>query len=177
MRLRTWHKYCPASSPRAFVGDPAAPLDSRLRGNDKVKLHQMLRYLRVGFACLLAGVCMPSWALDLSDPLLTTPDIAVTGAMLAGEKITPCIEGKVGRLLTLYEAVERALCSNPQTIGAWLNIKAQAAQEGLAKGALLPVISGSVQASRSHAYSSVGEYEQFASDSRTSVRSEALNLS
>ncbi|WP_293936807.1 TolC family protein [Iodobacter sp.] len=113
----------------------------------------------------------------MSDPLLTTPDIAVTGAMLAGEKITPCFEGKAASSLSLYEAVERALCSNPQTIGAWLNIKQQAAQEGLAKGALLPAISGSVQASRSHAYSSVGDYEQFSSDSRTTVRSEALNLS
>ncbi|MEN9657904.1 MAG: hypothetical protein RL571_1369 [Pseudomonadota bacterium] len=129
------------------------------------------------FMAVLSSFPFSSWAWDFSDPLRTTPDIAVTGSMLAGEKITLCIEGKVGSLLTLYEAVERALCSNPQTIGAWLNIKAQAAQEGLAKGALLPVISGSVQASRSHAYSSVGEYEQFASDGRTTVRSEALNLS
>ncbi|AMP15764.1 TolC family protein [Collimonas pratensis] len=56
-----------------------------------------------------------------------------------------CTEGPEATY-TLLDVVENAMCHNPKTRAAWANVKAQAAQVGVAKAAYLPTLSGSVQA-------------------------------
>lgn len=60
-----------------------------------------------------------------------------------------CLPLDPTRPLGLAEAVDLALCNNPQTRLAWANARAQAALVGVAQSAYLPAISASAGASRS----------------------------
>ena len=51
----------------------------------------------------------------------------------------------IGSPLSLLEAVERALCNNPQTRQAWASVKMQAAQVGVSRGAYLPTLNATVE--------------------------------
>ena len=58
----------------------------------------------------------------------------------------PCQFTILGSPLGLLEAVERALCNNPQTREAWANVKQQTALVGINKAAFLPTVNGSLGA-------------------------------
>jgi outer membrane protein len=62
-----------------------------------------------------------------------------------GSVDTTCPTQPLGSPLGVFEAIERALCSNPKTRGAWADVKASAAALGLAKAAYLPTLNGTVQ--------------------------------
>ena len=47
-----------------------------------------------------------------------------------------CYFTTIGSPLSLLEAVERALCNNPQTRQAWASVKMQAAQVGVSRGGI-----------------------------------------
>lgn len=81
----------------------------------------------------------PSFAFD---PLFAEKSVPASPSvsLLPGEQ--PCAIGPTDNPLTLREAVERALCSNPKTREAWANVKAQAAAVGIARAAFLPTVSG-----------------------------------
>lgn len=54
----------------------------------------------------------------------------------------PCpVQAAIPQPLTLVDAVDLALCFNPRTRASWSAAKAQAAQVGVARGALLPGVS------------------------------------
>ena len=113
------------------------------------------RYGRIGFrtgVLLLAGLfwTASAWALDpaypLVDPLGTKPDLLHTGVTLPGDGApVPCPAQKDFSLpLTLGEAVDLALCNNPQIRSSWANIKIQAGALGEARSAYLPAVTGSL---------------------------------
>lgn len=101
---------------------------------------------------LLAGLLWTAsvWAIDtaypLVDPLHTRPDILNTGVTLPGDGApVPCPAQKVFPMpLTLGEAVDLALCNNPQIRSSWANIKIQAGMLGEARAPYLPSITGSL---------------------------------
>lgn len=88
----------------------------------------------------------------LDDPLLTKPPVLTTGTTLPGDtEPIACPESEDITLpapLTLGDAVDLALCRNPQLKGAWAMIKVQAGLVGEARGAYLPT--ASISASKLH---------------------------
>jgi outer membrane protein len=94
------------------------------------------------FTLLLPGSA--ARALDVSapftDPLSTLPEIIRTGVTLPGDAAPfPCSEDKdFSTSLTLAEAVDIALCNNPQVKAAWASIKIQASELGQARASYLP---------------------------------------
>jgi len=77
---------------------------------------------------------------------------------------------------TLLDVVENALCHNPKTRVAWANVKAQAAQVGVAKAAYLPTLSGSVQAVKEHSTSEGTNVVPFKVVSSSAYHSDTLTL-
>lgn len=79
----------------------------------------------------------------LVDPLLTRPPVLHTGKVLPGDgEVHACASPTVDLAtpLTLSQAVDLALCHNPQVQSAWASIKVQAAQVGEANAAYLPAL-------------------------------------
>lgn len=81
------------------------------------------------------------------DPLLTRPPLLDTGKALPGDEQIHACAGSVyeaGKPLTLFDAIDLALCHNPQVHSGWASIKVQAAQVGEARAAYLPSLNGGV---------------------------------
>ena len=89
------------------------------------------------------------------DPLSTLPPVIVNGSTLPGDTATHSCAAvmAVPGALTLADAVDLALCHNPQIAGAWAGIRVQAAGLGQARAAYLPTFSAS--AGRQHSRTSV----------------------
>jgi outer membrane protein len=101
------------------------------------------RFLKIRIALSIAIFLSPSaWAFD---PLLVAPDALETGVTLPGDSAPPLCPAQkdFASPLTLGEAVDLALCNNPQIQAAWANIKIQAAALGEARAAYLPTLSAS----------------------------------
>jgi outer membrane protein len=81
-----------------------------------------------------------------TDPLLTLPETIDRGAILPGDSSSlPCpVQKDFNSTLTLIDAVDLALCQNPQIRSAWASIKVQSAAVGEARAAYLPTLSGTV---------------------------------
>ena len=77
------------------------------------------------------------------DPLRTRPDVLERGVTLPGDQFpVQCPSGKdLSQPLAIIDAVDLALCNNPQVKAAWAAIKMQAAAVGTARAAYLPTIS------------------------------------
>lgn len=67
----------------------------------------------------------------------------------------PCIREIPAMPLTAIDAVDLALCNNPQTREVWASARVQAAQVGVAQAAWLPALDGRLGASR---YQNDGRY-------------------
>lgn len=77
------------------------------------------------------------------DPLLTRPPELDSGKILPGDQNAyACDSSSHGsaKPLTLSEAIDLALCHNPQVQSAWASIKVQAAQVGETRAAYLPTL-------------------------------------
>jgi len=91
--------------------------------------------------CMLALAAMtaaplraePLW----SDPLRTMHEVSTT-PVSAAYGVGCSFAARLPDPLTLLDAVERALCRNPQTRQAWANVKVQAAALGTSRAAYLP---------------------------------------
>jgi outer membrane protein len=83
------------------------------------------------------------WAAPFSDPLSTLPPLIEVGTPLPGdsEPVLCPTQKDFSRALTLAEAVDLALCNNPQIKTAWATIKVQAGALGEARAAYLPTLS------------------------------------
>lgn len=80
----------------------------------------------------------------LEDPLWTQPERLKSGATLPDGMPLPCpAQVDFKRTLALGDAVDVALCNNPQVRIAWAQIKLQAGVLGEARAAYLPTINGS----------------------------------
>jgi outer membrane protein len=78
----------------------------------------------------------------LEDPLRARPPLLDSGAVLPGDQQPfACPPPAFDRqALTLADAVDIALCANPQIKSAWAYIKVQAEALGEAKSAYLPTV-------------------------------------
>jgi outer membrane protein len=118
----------------------------------KEKRAQSLAVLAMAWVTTLpfpatAGAFDSLWALTtpFQDPLRTVPERLQTGATLPGDGApVPCPTKGFATPLALGEAVDLALCNNPQIKAAWANIKVQAAAVGEARAADWPTLSGTV---------------------------------
>ncbi|KWF83510.1 histidine kinase [Burkholderia diffusa] len=88
----------------------------------------------------------------MADPLLTRPPVLDTGVVLPRDDAPVVCPARVdlSKALTLIDAVDTALCGDPQAMAAWANIKVQASEVGQARSAYLPTLSGSISAQRNH---------------------------
>jgi len=86
------------------------------------------------------------WAAPYTDPLQTLPKIIGVGIYLPGDsEAAPCPLSKdFASPLALAEAVDLALCNNPQIKSAWASIKVQAGALGEARAAYWPTLSGTI---------------------------------
>lgn len=113
--------------------------------------------------CLLlppyAGAVDPLSA-DAMAPLRPSPQLAARVGAL------PCTDRLPAAPLQAIDAVDLALCNNPQTRELWASARAQAALVGVARSAWLPDLDGRLAASR--VYAETGDVNQ---------RSAALSLS
>lgn len=78
-----------------------------------------------------------------ADPLRVNPALLDTGKTLPGDELPPvCRDDAHDMALPLFlsDAVDLALCRNPQVQSAWAGIKVQAAQVGEARAAYLPTL-------------------------------------
>lgn len=101
---------------------------------------------------LLRGVSTQAWGRSLGDlvddPLFARPPVLDTGAVLPSDaQPIPCpASDDLAHPLSLSEAVDLGLCSNPQVKAAWAAIKIQAGAVGEARAAYLPTLTGSLSA-------------------------------
>lgn len=81
-----------------------------------------------------------------TDPLHTHPPTLTTGSALPGDETTlDCpVEVDLTQTLALGDAVDLALCHNPQIKAAWAAIKIQAAALGEARASYFPTFTGTV---------------------------------
>ena len=86
------------------------------------------------------------------DPLQTLPPVIESGAWLPGDsEPVPCPSHKdFSAPLVLAEAIDLALCNNPQIKAAWAAIKVQAGAVGEARAAYLPTLSTTVTQLQTH---------------------------
>lgn len=86
------------------------------------------------------------------DPLQTLPPMIESGALLPGDgDPAPCPVSKdFSSPLVLAEAVDLALCNNPQIKSTWAAIKVQAGALGEARAAYLPTLSVTTNRLRTH---------------------------
>ncbi len=99
-------------------------------------------------ACLALMLLAPvlaiaDWSFD--DPLMAAPNTLQNGVVLPGDDVSAScpVHKDFGTPLGLDDAVDLALCNNPQIQAAWANIKIEAGALGEAKAAYLPTINGS----------------------------------
>lgn len=122
--------------------------------------HIRSAFLRQTGVTVIGLLCFSAFAADGRDPLGTQSLIPPrTGSMGQSRDIcgTPATAGPV----TLAQVVDRALCNNPQTRAAWASARAQAAQVGVARGAFLPSVTGTVGFNRNRSENSTGVATEF----------------
>lgn len=68
---------------------------------------------------------------------------------------SPCTATALAEPLLLVDALDLALCANPQTRQTWAAARAAAAQVGIARGAYLPSVTGTASAQRTDARNSL----------------------
>lgn len=105
---------------------------------------------------IIFAFAMPALAFDIAapfeDPLRARPKILDAGVTLPGDsRPAPCPAGKdFSTPLSLADAVDTALCNNPQIRAAWASIKVQAGAVGEARATYLPTLSGTTNLMRTH---------------------------
>lgn len=85
------------------------------------------------------------------DPLRADETLRLRGAALLAARVAerPCAEQLPATPLTAADAVDLALCRQPQTREVWAAARAQAAQLGAARAAWLPALDGRVTGTHS----------------------------
>lgn len=137
------------------------------------------RYRRAGLAIILF-VLLGNASAGGIDPFLTESKIAssVTGSML-DDASPPCVFAPMTQPLELPEAVERALCNNPQTRAAWAGAKMQTAQLGVARSAYMPAIGATLAYSKQKNITRYGDsrYAPLNSEAKPTLTSGSLKMS
>lgn len=126
---------------------------------------------------LLFIVPAPGYADSIrSDPLRTMGEVSSNPARMPRATDSGCgLAEQLPRPLTLLDAVERALCRNPQTREAWANVKVQAAAVGVSRAAYLPKINAAGTKSKASNRTTYPDDPQY--DSTLKANSSDVNLS
>jgi len=90
------------------------------------------------------------------DPLKTKPEVLERGVILPGDSVQAAcpVVKDFAQPLSLSEAVDLALCNNPQLRASWAAIKQQAGVLGEARAAYLPTLNGSLNRTRDEIHAS-----------------------
>ena len=107
-----------------------------------------LNFWLVGACVLLVtapGVRATEFLDFVKDPLSTAPPVLASGATLPGDSEPIICPPRVdlARPLALGDAVDMALCNNPQLMASWAAIKIQSGALGEARATYLPTLNGS----------------------------------
>ncbi len=126
---------------------------SKYSSSDRVEVFKALLAIALCYlptAALHARDLEDALTAPFEDPLQTRPKILDRGAQLPGDREPfQCSQGKqFDSPLSLSEAVDIALCNNPQVRVAWTGIKLQAAALGNAESAYLPTLSANASRMR-----------------------------
>jgi outer membrane protein len=111
---------------------------------------------RTALGVSMVWMALPALAFDLAapfyDPLLTLPTVIKSGAILPGDaEPVPCQVGEgFSAPLALAEAIDLAMCNNPQIRSVWAGIKVQAGVVGEARAAYLPTLSATTNRLQTH---------------------------
>lgn len=110
------------------------------------------------------------------DPFHTQRAVPVSpaGALLA--TLSPCTFGAPANPFSLQEAIERALCTNPETRNAWAVIEQRAAAVGASKAAYLPTLSATGHWVHESTLTDVRDHPTLSSNYSTVVHSGNLSL-
>ncbi|AEK62496.1 TolC family protein [Collimonas fungivorans] len=139
---------------------------------------------RVMYKAILLVVCWcgvaPCFGIDLGlrDPLrqLDAVPVMPAGQMFDGSPSIAICTDNAKTELTLLDVVSAALCHNPKTREAWVNVKVQAAQVGLSKAAYLPTLTGTGQAAKDRSTNHGTPSAPFYVQSDSSYQNAALTL-
>lgn len=125
--------------------------------------------------CLIAFALQPCAAMDLlHDPFGVSAGVSETvdkNMSLTGG----CGGLRLPTILSMAEAVSRALCNNPQTAQSWAGVKLQAATVGSARAAYLPSLNASANMAKVANRITIPDYP--AASSSLNTRSSDVNLS
>ncbi len=122
---------------------------------------------------------IPGYAYDLlSDPFNVMEEVPATPAKNTLSSIgnTCQFNGPSPSPLTLVDAVERALCNNPQTRQVWAHVKAQSAAVGTGWSAYLPTLHGTGRFNYMDRRSDFPGHPEYATHVNSSNTALALNL-
>jgi TolC family type I secretion outer membrane protein len=99
---------------------------------------------------LLTLAVTPAWAGGLADPFDTEAMAPLKPSPRLAARVgeAPCSTDLPATALTAVDAVDLALCNNPQTREVWASARAQAALVGVAKAGWLPNLDASAGATR-----------------------------
>jgi outer membrane protein TolC len=107
--------------------------------------------------CLLVLFAAPAYAADRADPFDTAKlRPAAPSQFWNGPAATCAHSDTIPDPLRLVDAVDLALCNNPQTRLSWANAKASAAQVGIARSGFLPEVDANVSLQRSETWNVPG---------------------
>jgi outer membrane protein len=130
----------------------------------------------VMMSVLLAAAC--AWL-----PLASRADVFSTSSQVTPNPASPllgggemCREGPISTPVTLFEAIERALCRSPKTRSAWAGVKSAAAGVGQAKALYLPTLTGTADFGRQHDVTNVDGPPGLGSNLTENVNTEAVTL-
>lgn len=107
-----------------------------------------MRFLPCFF--LLTVAFSPAWAGGLADPFDTEAMAPLKPSPRLSARVgeAPCATDLPAAALTAVDAVDLALCNNPQTREVWASARAQAALVGVARAGFLPNLDASASATR-----------------------------
>ena len=131
-------------------------------------------HLVVALCLLLSNRAALAVEFDVLRTQHGVPAVAA-GSLLGSGAI--CEFGAITQPLMLRETIERTLCNNPKTREAWANVKVQAANVGINRGAYLPTVSGNWQGVRDDSTTNVIGEPQLSSADRSFVRTDSVSLS
>jgi len=114
-------------------------------------------------------------------PVVPTPMAPVSRrrpSIAASSYSDPCMDVVTdGNTIDLLQAVEHALCHNPETHQVWAQVKAQAAQVGIAKSAYLPTVELDASYTRGPNSYQVKDTPYLSYNAKTTTRSLGMNAS
>jgi len=150
-------------------------MPSHVKCGEKLSPYSCIRNMcAIALSIGIAGVVTES--AHAFDILRAEQGIPATAAGAMVSDIGGCPAGLPERPLSLREAVERSLCSNPKTREAWADVKAQAAAVGVARAAYLPTVSGNWQGVRENSVVDIENHPTLSSAYTATVQSESVSL-